>query len=103
MNVGETGFAPFVITITTCWIAQTVIMLFMIELLQRTQALMENSNKTNEGEQEDYSGLETEASQREDAQEANPSNTAVESKLLSHGMSHIFILCPFEFVGVLMS
>jgi amino acid permease len=98
VNVGETGFAPFMITISICYIAQLLVLLFVIELLQRTQTLME-LNKPNTQESE-YSGFNN-----EDGLDGSVGKDGIniESKLLSHGpdlhtMAKFFLNRPLQII-----
>jgi hypothetical protein len=45
VKVAKTGFFPFLTTVVTCLVAQVFIIIYMIELLQRTQALMNTKKK----------------------------------------------------------
>jgi GTPase involved in cell partitioning and DNA repair len=39
VKVGETGFGPFVLNFFICFIAQALVLIYMVELLQKTSAL----------------------------------------------------------------
>ncbi len=40
VKVGDTGFGPFVLNFFICFLAQAFILIYMVELLQKTNALM---------------------------------------------------------------
>lgn len=42
VKVGQSGFSPFLVTFSVCLVMQSFIILFMIELLQRTQRIQEH-------------------------------------------------------------
>jgi amino acid permease len=71
VKVAKTGFFPFLTTVVTCLVAQVFIIIYMIELLQRTQALM--NTKKNVEQQED------------DLELTNPSHHKAKGSLLSEG------------------
>lgn len=56
VKVGQSGFAPFLLTFSVCLVMQSFIVLFMIELLQRTQKIqqqlgidpVQNNNNNNQ-------------------------------------------------------
>jgi amino acid permease len=84
VNVGQTGFAPYVVSITLCFFAQVIILIYMIELLQRTQALMEKNVA-------EYSAMDNEV------------DRTSQSKLLSagpdlHTMGKLFLNRPLQII-----